>query len=136
MARQTSRKKTRGTSMTKSRKVGGRNTAASIVAGKSGPPARKAAAKTRKTVTAKSTAKGAKKSVSKKAVAPKRAGRLTKVAARKTAPRKETRPRKAAMNRRGPTRAQLYAEIKKRGIEGCSRMSKDDLAKTLKKAGG
>ncbi|GAN78547.1 hypothetical protein Asru_1052_03 [Acidisphaera rubrifaciens HS-AP3] len=39
--------------------------------------------------------------------------------------------RKTASARGGETRAALYAEIKRRGIAGCSRMSKAELARRL-----
>ncbi|MER6141614.1 plasmid stabilization protein [Streptomyces sparsogenes] len=58
----------------------------------------------------------------------------------KSASKSSTRDRKSAPQRggersgggsKGPTRDQLYNEAKKRGIEGRSHMTKDELAKAL-----
>ncbi len=57
-------------------------------------------------------------------------------AARATArgTRSASRPSSRGSSARGePTRAQLYAETKRRGMHGCSRLSKADLARALRR---
>ncbi len=119
---------------------------AKAAARKPGRPAAKAVTPKRKT-TAKAAAKSTGKAVAKtaarkgsrvaaapKKAAVKRGGRVTKTTqtTKKAARRTYTRARKEGSDRRGPTRAALYAEIKKRGIPGCSRMSQEELAQVLR----
>ena len=63
---------------------------------------------------------------SRKAAKPSRATARTT----RTAARAQSRGRSA---RGEPTRAELYAETKRRGMHGCSRLSKADLARVLRR---
>jgi hypothetical protein len=98
----------------------------------------KASAATRK---AKVSVKPAAKTARGKAAAPKTLTAAKSVkriakparASTKGAKASSATPLRKAGGRRGKTRAALYAEVKRRGIDGCSRMSKEELAGVLEK---
>jgi hypothetical protein len=74
-------------------------------------------------------------SAAKSRVAPKSrkaASKASRATARTTRSASRT-PARGRAARGEPTRAQLYAETKRRGMHGCSRLSKADLARALRR---